>query len=119
MSDSVPKYRITHIGINHPNEEEALDTAQKLCALFDLELNDETVTHIFAGRLFEVKKNLTRGKYGHVAMQTDDVEAAIAHLAGKGIHVCENSVRRDEQGRITFAYLDLEIAGFAFHLTRD
>lgn len=117
MSDMVPKYRIAHIGINHPNEEEALDTAKNLCALFDLDPNDETRTHIFAGTLFEVKKNCLKGTYGHIAMQTDDLEAAIENLGKKGIQVKEESIRRTAEGRIKFAYLDLEIAGFAFHLT--
>lgn len=116
MSDAVPKYRIAHVGINHPDEEKALDTARKLCAFFDLVPNDETGTHIFAGSLFEVKKNCLKGTYGHIAMQTDDLEAAIEHLAKKGIQVKEESIRRNAEGRIKFAYLDLEIAGFAFHL---
>lgn len=117
MNKEIPRYRITHVGINNPDSVAALETAERLCAVFDLEPRDETRTHIFAGTLFEVKKNRQKGKYGHVAMQTDDLEAAIEHLAQKGVHVVEESIRRNAEGRISFAYLDLEIAGFAFHLT--
>ena len=117
MDKKTPRYRITHVGINHPDSAAALEAAGRLCAAFDLEPRDETRTHIFAGTLFEVKKNAQKGKYGHVAMQTDDLEAAIAHLAQKGVYVVEESIRRNEEGRISFAYLDLEISGFAFHLT--
>ena len=116
MNESVPKYRIAHIGINNPNAECAMDAAKQLCAVFDLCPNDETSTHIFAGDLFEVKKNCTKGKYGHVAMQTDDIEAAILHLAKKGVGIRENSIKRNADGKIKFVYLDLEISGFAFHL---
>ncbi len=117
MSKSVPKYRIAHIGLNHPDEAQALDTVRALCAVFDLEPDHETNTHVFAGDLFEVKKNMTRGKYGHVAMQTDDIELALDHLAQKGISFREETIRRNEFGKIEFVYLNLEIAGFWFHLT--
>ena len=116
MSERVPQYRIKHVGINHPDAQTALDAAKRLCDLFDLQPADETATHIFAGSLFEVKKVCTRGIYGHIAMQTDDIEAAIEHLKKKGIGIQEDTIRRNEEGRIKFVYLDLEISGFAFHL---
>ena len=54
---------------------------------------------------------------GHVAMQTDDVEKAMAALREKGIGFDESSIRKNEEGRISFVYLKKEIAGFQFHLT--
>lgn len=117
MDNLAPKYRIAHIGLNHPDEEKALDTVQRLSTAFDLECNGETATHIFAGDLFEVKKNCEKGTLGHIALQTDDIEAAALHLKEKGIAIRENSIRRTADGKISFVYLDLEIAGFAFHLT--
>lgn len=118
MEKKVPKYRIKHVGLNNPDNESAWEATNILCRVFDLEPLDETSTHIFAGDLFEVKKNYSRGKYGHIAMQTDDVEAAIEHLASKGIGILKDSVRRDKNGKITFVYLDLdfEVCGFSFHL---
>lgn len=116
MSEQIPQYRIKHIGLNHPDAETALDTVKKLCGIFDLRPANETDTHIFAGSLFEVKKNCSRGTYGHVALQTDDIEAAIQHLAKKGASIREDTIQRNEAGRIKFVYLDFEIAGFAFHL---
>ena len=35
----------------------------------------------------------------------------------KGITFKENTIRRNEEGKITFIYLDGDIAGFSFHLT--
>ena len=110
-------YRIKHIGINHQDSETAMAAAEKLCAIFDLSLEKETGTRVFVGELFELKKNCARGKYGHVAMQTKDVETAIEHLAKKGVGILEDTIRRDKEGKIVFVFLDLEISGFAFHLT--
>ena len=118
MSKDRPVYRIKHIGINHPDAASALETAEKLSILFDLPLNRETGTRIFAGDLFELKKNCDRGTAGHIALQTEDLEATVEYLVGKGIGILENTIRRGEDGRINFVFLDLELAGFAFHLER-
>lgn len=117
MSTSIPKFRIKHVGINNPDEPTALKMHALLCTLFDLPRGGENDSHIFAGDLFEVMKDQRRGAHGHVALQTEDVEGAIAYFADKGIGVLEDTVRRDTEGHITFAYLDLEVGGFAFHLT--
>ena len=116
LNGSKPEYRIKHIGINHPDAEQAMETAKKLCEIFDLPLNRETGTRIFAGNLFEVKKNCARGRLGHIALQTEDIETAINDLATKGIGILEETIRRKDDGRISFVFLDFELAGFAFHL---
>ena len=103
MSNEI-RYTIKHVGINHRDEDEAQSTAETLCALF-------------AGEIFEVMKHDRRGAHGHVALQTDDVEAAMADLRAKGIGFQEDTIRRDEAGRIRFVYLEQQVAGFAFHLT--
>lgn len=111
------RYTIKHVGINNRDEDEARATAQTLCALFGLEISQETPTAIFAGEIFEVMKHSRRGVHGHVAIQTDDVEAAMADLRTKGITFQEDTIRRDEAGKIRFVYLEQQVAGFAFHLT--
>ena len=112
-----PVYRIKHIGINNPDDETATAVATQLSALFGLPFEENSARHIFVGSLFEVKKTMTRGKYGHIAMQTDDVEAAMEDLRSKGVTFDERSYRYDENGHIIYAYLNTEIAGFGFHLT--
>lgn len=116
MKDNAPVYRIKHIGINHPDSETAMAAAEKLCTIFDLSLEKETGTKVFAGELFELKKNCARGTYGHIALQTEDIEAAVKYLAGKGIGIYEDTIRRNAEGKISFVFLNLEISGFAFHL---
>ena len=72
---------------------------------------------IFAGPLMEIMRHSNLGVNGHIALQTDDVEAAMEDLASRGITFRPEFVRRDESGKVYFAYLDQEFGGFAFHLT--
>ena len=108
MSNEI-RYTIKHVGINHRDEDEARSTAETLCALFGLEISQETPAALFAGEIFEVMKHDRRGAHGHVA--------AMADLSAKGISFQEDTIRRDEAGKIRFVYLEQQVAGFAFHLT--
>ena len=112
-----PKFEITHIGITAANEEEARALQKKLCVLFDLPSGHENEAHIFAGDMFEVLKHDRRGKKGHVGLYTEDIDKALEYFAEKGIGVVEETVKRDENGKVTFVYLDIQLEGFAFHLT--
>lgn len=85
---------------------------------FDLEPGNENDTHIFVSNMFEVMKDSTRGHHGHIALQTPDVELAMADLARKGISFKEETIRRDADGKVIFVYLDGDIGGFSFHLTK-
>ena len=116
MSEKIT-YRIAHIGINTENSEEAYALAEVLCGLFCQEPERDAPVSLFAGNIFEIMKHSRRGKNGHIALQTPDVEAAMADLAKKGITFQEDTIRRDENGHIRFVYLVQEIGGFAFHLT--
>ena len=116
MSQKI-KYRVAHVGINTESAEEAKALTELLCGLFCQEPTGEGPNNIFAGDIIEVMKHSRRGKHGHVALQTEDVEAAMADLAEKGITFREETIRRDENGHIRFVYLVQEFGGFAFHLT--
>ena len=106
------------MGINCENEKEAKQLVSLLCSLFDLEPGNENDTHIFVDGMFEVMKDSTRGKCGHIALQTPDVELAMTDLARKGISFKEETIRRDADGKVIFVYLDGDIGGFSFHLTK-
>ncbi len=110
-------YRLKHVGINCENEAEAKKLVSLLCHLFNMETGHENDTHTFVSTAFEVMNHNQIGTHGHIALQTDDVEAAMKDLASKGITFKENTIRRNEEGKITFIYLDGDIAGFSFHLT--
>lgn len=111
-------YKLKHVGINCENEKEAKQLVSLLCSLFDLEPGNENDTHIFVDGMFEVMKDSTRGKCGHIALQTPDVELAMTDLARKGISFKEETIRRDAYGKVIFVYLDGDIGGFSFHLTK-
>ena len=110
-------YRIKHIGINNQDAAQANELLNQLTFYFDLVPQKDTLDKVFAGDIFEVQKHSRRGKNGHIALQTDDVEASMADLAAKGITFREETIRRDENGRINFVYLTQEFGGFAIHLT--
>ena len=111
------EFRIKHIGIRTDSAEEAERTAALLAALFDLPGTRTAPPAGWAGDLFEVMKSDKRGPRGPVAMQTDDVEGAMEALRAKGIGFLEDTIKRNDEGKVTFVYLDTEIAGFQFHLT--
>ena len=107
---------LRHIGINSDNEEEAARTAKTLCALFGLEYKPGN-SSIFAGNEFEIMKSKGRGKCGHIAISTWDVDRAIYHLSRNGASFDETTRNRDEKGTKVI-YLEGEFGGFAIHLVR-
>ena len=110
-------YTVKHVGINNAGTEEAKALTDVLCGLFGLEITQETPIAFFAGTIFEVMKSKARGAHGHIALQTPDVDLAMADLKAKGVKFLPETARYDADGKCTFIYLDLELGGFAFHLT--
>ena len=110
-------YKLKHVGMNCDNEQETGKIVEQLCFLFNLQPGPENETHAFVDGMFEVMKNRKRGKCGHIALQTSDVELAMKDLASKGISFQEDTIRRNEEGKIIFIYLAQDICGFSFHLT--
>lgn len=116
-----PRYTLKHIGFNTPDDPSAQHLTDLLCHLFNLERTKETPVSVFTDSLFEIMKYddpVKRGTHGHIALQTEDVETAMADLRAKGITFQEDSIRRDSQGKVTFVYLEQQVGGFAIHLTR-
>lgn len=112
-----PKFTIKHVGVNTKNAEIASAWCKDFCDFFELPVSKETDISYFVGDLIEVMKHDHIGLNGHIALQTADVEEAIRYFKEKGIGIREETIRRDENGKIVFAYLDKELGGFAMHLT--
>lgn len=112
------EYKVKHVGVNTDSPEEARKLVQQYSFLFGLEVQPEMENNIFAGDIIEVMKHRKRGACGHIALQTPDVEAAMEDLRSKGITFQEDTIRRDEEGKIKFIYLHGDIGGFSFHLTK-
>ena len=110
-------YRIKHIGINCGNDMQAQQLLGQLIQFFGVERGREDQAKVFAGNIFELMKSSDVGTYGHIALQTNDVELAMKDLAERGITFREETIRKNEEGKFIFAYLTQEFGGFAFHLT--
>ena len=105
---------IAHVGINSENEEEAMDTATKLCKLLGWTMKVGGKS-IFAGTGIEVMKMPFYGKNGHIGIKTNFIERAKAFLERQGFEFNEESANVKD-GQLKAIYLKDEIAGFAIHL---
>lgn len=74
---------------------------------------------VFAGTYFECMKSPSaRGIHGHIAMATEDVDAAKAELEAKGYRFVPETASYNEDGTLKNIYLDGEFAGFAIHVIK-
>ena len=110
-------FELAHVGINCANEEQAQQTAQTLCAIFDVEYKAGN-SSIFAGSMVECNKAPGRGANGHIAIATNNVDRAIYHLGLRGVKFDESSRKEDAKGNTKAIYLQDELAGFAVHLVK-
>ena len=107
-------FRLAHVGIAG-NEEEAVRTANVFSALFGFAVKDGT-SSVFAGEGIEFVKTASRGVHGHIAIGTNSLVRAAAHLERNGIAVDYSSEKKDASGKTIAVYLKEEILGFAVHL---
>lgn len=109
--------KLAHIGINSENETEARRTAEMLSNLMGAEVEKDSDKGMFVGSELEVMKSVGRGRNGHIAVSTVNVERAIYHLGARGVRFDESSAMYKENGARKFIYLAEEIGGFGIHLT--
>ncbi len=109
------EYTLAHIGLNGQNEEEAKETAARFEALFGWKVKVGN-SSVFAGGEVEIMKNPYRGAYGHIAVGTPDVAAAVADLESRGYTVDPSTAKYKADGTLNAIYLTGEIGGFAIHL---
>ena len=109
---------VAHVGINAKNPEEAAQIAEDFSVLMGLPARD-TPASVFSGTLVETMKENGRGTCGHIGFHVDDLEAAVAWFAERGLHIDESSRKFTEDGSTRLVYFDREIGGFAVHLTTD
>jgi len=107
-------FEFTHLGINEETKDKALNSANQLSHLFYFPIKEGT-NSIFAGSGFEVIKNRSLGKHGHIAIATNDIYRAIAYLKMKDISVLPETAK-EKDGKLKAIYLDQEVSGFAIHL---
>lgn len=110
-------FTLAHVGVNTENAEEALALAELLSGMFNLAPRHGQKSE-FAGPYFECMKAPFHGKNGHIAMQTPDLESAVAELKEKGFSFREETAAYDEAGKLKNIYLAGEYGGFAIHILR-
>ena len=107
-------FNLKHVGINAECEEEAIKVANMFNIFgFGTKVGNSSV---FAGKEVEVMKKNGRGKYGHIAIGTNNVERAEAYLTSKGYKFIEESRVTDDKGNTKALYFDADFGGFAVHL---
>lgn len=110
-------FRLCHVGINGGSDKEALNIANTFSAIFGLKTKEEVPSY-FSGSIVEVMKFMGKGKNGHIAIGTPNIERAIYHISRKGVEFDESTFAV-ENNVILRAYLKEEIGGFAIHLIRE
>ena len=110
------EYTLAHVGINCANAEEARRGAVMFEAMFGLTAKEGN-SSVFAGKAVELMKTPYLGKNGHIAIACSNVDRAEYHLARRGYRFLEETRITDALGTRVI-YLDLELGGFAIHLSR-
>lgn len=111
------KFELVHVGINTPTPEEADKLAKLLSLMFNLSPRHGQKSE-FAGNYFECMKAPFLGTNGHVAMATEDLDAAVEELKGKGFTFNMDTAAYTDDGKLKNVYLDGEFGGFAIHIMR-
>jgi 2-dehydro-3-deoxyphosphogluconate aldolase/(4S)-4-hydroxy-2-oxoglutarate aldolase len=108
---------IANVGINAGGEEAAASAARLINTVFGFALKDSGGS-IFVGEAIELLKTNGPGSHGHIAIGTNSIPRALAHLERNGILFNYDSAKKDAQGKVTAVYLKEEILGFAVHLVQ-
>ena len=110
-------FKMKHVGINETDAAAAEKTAEMFGLFgFDKKVGNSSV---FAGSVVEVMKAQGRGKNGHIAIGTNNVDRAVYHLGKQGVKFDESSFSYDADGHLKVAYLADEFGGFAVHLVKN
>ncbi|HYH03763.1 MAG TPA: VOC family protein [Bacillota bacterium] len=108
-------FEVAHIGINTAGDSQALAAAERFHFLFGWAVQSGKDS-LYAEPKLEIMKNGGRGTHGHIAVATNDINAAQNYLESKGCVFAADSAKYNEQGKLIVIYLKDEIAGFAIHL---
>jgi 2-dehydro-3-deoxyphosphogluconate aldolase/(4S)-4-hydroxy-2-oxoglutarate aldolase len=110
-------FRVAHIGINCSEEIKAAQAAALFSDIFGFSVKDGN-SSVFAGKEIELMKTPGYGAKGHIAVQTKNIEGAVALLRQKGVEFIMDSVLRNKEGEMVRIFLENEIEGFAIHLLK-
>lgn len=113
-------FRIDHVGLNFAKDDAALYAAEEFGGIFGYDVKSTAEgTGYFAGSYFETMKPGNVGTAGHIAISTNSVERARAHLLRKGITFDDSRTEYLDDGSIRLVVLEKEIGGFSIQLIRN
>ncbi len=115
--DHMLGFKLKHVGINTADETEANVVADAFSNILPFAKNVGN-SSIFMGSEIEIMKQPYLGEHGHLAIETNSVDRAVYYLAKKGVNVIPETVKKDASGKMTVAYLEGEVGGFAVHLVQ-
>ena len=108
-------FKIAHVGINAPDESEALDIAGGFSEILGMPATDG-MTSFFVSSLIEVNKEPGRGAHGHIGIYTNNINRAVHHIEKRGFKIDTTPLA---EGRTGPLYLHTEVGGFAVHLIQN
>ena len=112
------KFELLHVGIKTDDPVKAQETAQLLGMKSNLEVKPGN-SSVVVGKYFEcMKKENSPGTNGHIAMATENVDAAKAELEQKGFSFRPETASYNPDGSLKNIYLAGEFAGFAIHVIK-
>jgi len=107
-------FELKHVGINTAGADESIGIARELSQLLGAPVKEGNSSN-FVGTQFEVLKRQYLGAHGHLAIGTNFIDRAVAHLERRGYRIIEES-KTEKNGKLAAVYLEQEIGGFALHL---
>lgn len=113
---AVQGLEFAHVGINNKNKDEA-EKAIALLENFGMVRKDGR-SSTFMDTTIEVMPIVFRGEMGHLGFRCLSVERTMSYLATKGLTVNEETIAKDDKGRIKSCYFNETASGFALHLVR-
>ncbi len=123
MSSELSKFnfRIVHVGVNCADETEAIEGVRFMEMFFGLPENPDkrSLDSLYTDTTVEWLTKPGRGKHGHLAIATNDLEGAQAFLEEKGLTFDPDSRKYTDDGRVLVIYAEQDIAGFAVHLLQE
>ena len=115
--DRMLNLKLSHIGMNLGNEEEALKIANLLQSLLHMPYKNGNSSIFVGNKEFELMKVEGKGKNGHIGIGVSDIDRGIHYLETRGLKFNNDSLVVKENKKIAIYFAD-EIGGYAFHLMK-
>ncbi|MBR1738422.1 MAG: bifunctional 4-hydroxy-2-oxoglutarate aldolase/2-dehydro-3-deoxy-phosphogluconate aldolase [Firmicutes bacterium] len=109
-------FEVAHVGINTADENAAKELAAKFNKLFNFPIKDGN-SAVFASSGIEVRKQMFRGKNGHIAIKTNYIDRAVRYIEFMG-GVIDEQDKTIKNGKLTACYLKGDFGGFDLHLVQ-